>query len=220
MALDYAVGCPLVMEYVLKLIRSLMSFSVFHWPHLRWGSWTRGKGPWKHPAFNPVTWISMTGPYAERSLASPEDERDFSHRPPCQGLIHVGNYSSHYRLQAWSQVAEATITLSVKWARGAHPHFQHLWSWAGIFCCSSFKVFESKCPEAHGLRITNMNPCPENPELTCIERKVVRLWMRREAKNTQEEYGIYFKKQKNVSCNLKCHSLSDKVAVSPKLLWS
>lgn len=153
------------MEYVLKLIRSLMNFSVFHWPHLRWRRWTRGKGPWKLPAFNPMTWISMTGPYAERSLASSEDERDFSHRPRCQGLIHVGNYSSHYRLQAWSQVAEAIITLSVRWARGVHSQYQHLWSWAGIFFCSSSKVFEFKCPEAHGLGITNMNLYPGKPRV-------------------------------------------------------
>lgn len=60
----------------------------------------------------------------------------------------------------------------------------------------------------------------ENPESTYNERNVVMLWTRAEAKNAQEEYGSYFKKQKNVSCNLKRHSLSDKVAVSPKLLWS
>lgn len=131
--LYYAAGSHLVMAYVLKLIRSLMSFSLFHWPHLRWRRWTRRKVPWKLPAFSPVTWISITGPNRERSLASEEDERDFNPGPHCQGLIHVGNYSFHYQLQAWSQVAEAIITLSVSWAHGVHPQYQHLWSCSGIF---------------------------------------------------------------------------------------
>lgn len=197
-----------------------MNFSVFHWPHLRWRRWTRGKGPWKLPAFNPMTWISMTGPYAERSLASSEDERDFSHRPRCQGLIHVGNYSSHYRLQAWSRVAEAIITLSVRWARGVHPQYQHLWSWAGIFFVPVPKYLSPSAPKPMASESPIWTCTLENPESTYNERNVVMLWTRAEAKNAQEEYGSYFKKQKNVSCNLKRHSLSDKVAMSPKLLWS
>lgn len=186
------------MAYVLKLIRSLMSFSLFHWPHLRWRRWTRRKVPWKLPAFSPVTWISITGPNRERSLASEEDERDFNPGPHCQGLIHVGNYSFHYQLQAWSQVAEAIITLSVSWAHGVHPQYQHLWSWAGIFFVPIPKYLSPSAPKHIASESPIWTPALENPESTHIEWKVVMLLMGIEAKNTQEKYGSYFKKQKNL----------------------
>lgn len=188
------------MAYVLKLIRSLMSFSLFHWPHLRWRRWTRRKVPWKLPTFSPVTWISITGPNRERSLASEEDERDFNPGPHCQGLIHVGNYSFHYQLQTWSQVAEAIITLSVSWAHGVHPQYQHLWSWAGIFfvVVPIPKYLSPSAPKHIASESPIWTHALENPESTYIEWKVVMLLMGIKAKNTQEKYGSYFKKQKNL----------------------
>lgn len=180
------------MEYVLKLIRSMMSFSVFHWPHLRWRRWTRGKGPWKLPVFNPVTWISMTGPYAERPLASSEDERHFSHRPHCQGLIHVGNYSlSATGLESGCRGYNHFVSKVSPWCASPISALVKLgWN----FFVPVPKYLSPRGPKPMASESPIWAHALENPESTYIERKVVILWMRGEAKNTQGEYGSYFKK--------------------------
>lgn len=89
---------------------------------------------WDIPPLDPVTWISITGPNQGEITGFLGRWKGFqSINLVAKVLIHVGNYSFHHELQAWSQVADAIITLSVSWAHVAHPQYQHLWSWSGIF---------------------------------------------------------------------------------------
>lgn len=122
--------------------------------------------------------------------------------PHCQGLIRVGNYSFHYQLQAWSQVAEAIITLSVSWAHGAHPQHHHLWSWVGIFLFPFQNIWVQVRWNTELLNHI-MSPCLKNSDATYIEWKVIMFFNENRSEEHPGELWYLFQETENsVLCNL------------------